>query len=753
MVPVTFRRRRARPLSSLAIGALAVIALVAGPAVQASADEQSISGTIRTPAGAPGTHRYSVEAWSLGEGGPRSAVLLASTEVTLGSGVTGGYTLTGDLGGSSPVVRVVERPADGRVPAVGDEFWKDAGSVAGASTVDLRSGSASGIDLSPSVYAFSSSRVAGTDRYGTSVATTQAFEPGVPVLYIASGAKWADALSAGPAAAVRGGALLLTDPDRLTDAVSAEIRRLAPKKVIVVGSELTVSGPVYQQIRGLVGEITRIGGTDRYDTSRRLVADAFGSDTTSEVFLATGGNFPDALSIAPVAGRTGQPVLLVDGAEDGLDEETREAVARLSPSRAIVLGRTPSISSGIEKQLVSSGVVPATQRIGGASRYETSRLINEAWPSAPLLDTTYLASGEGFADALSGATVAAAQGVSVSLSRPDCVPAATVDSLRRAHIDSVKVLGSELTLSRAAGRVTSCDDGGSTPSPTPVPTSSPVPTATTTPTAAPTPTATPTSTPRPTSTPPTADVPAPMTEWDFSESGAPYYSTAGDLPLSQAGKTQATTTTTPWGSGVTMTGTSFLRVAAQDAGRLTVGATGNAVTVATWVYMTDNSTGFVAGAWNENETNHGRSYGLFYDLGLYGGDERTNFHVSRTGGPTPGYPYSRDYSSSGDTFLRDTWQLHVGTYDGTRAVSYLDGTAVAYPRFVDNQGNTYAKNPYLFPDGLNPTAGDFTVGAVELSSGPGNYAKGAFAKIRVWDSALTAEQVRALYTAESSALR
>jgi hypothetical protein len=248
-------------------------------------------------------------------------------------------------------------------------------------------------------------------------------------------------------------------------------------------------------------------------------------------------------------------------------------------------------------------------------------------------------------------------------------------------------------------------------------------------------------------------VPAPLAQWDFTQSAAPYYSTANDLPLLQAGKTKATTTSTPWGSGISMTGTSFLRVPQESAGRLTIGATGNAVTVASWVYMTDDSTGYVAGAWNEHGERAGRSYGLFYDLGLYGGDERSAFHVSRTGGPTPGYPYSRDYSASGNKFTRYTWQLHVGTYDGTYAVSYLDGTSVAYPRFVDNKGATYAKNPYLFTEGLNPNAGDFTVGAVELTSGPGNYAKGTFAKIRVWDTALTADQVKALYDTERAALK
>ncbi|MCM6762209.1 Ig-like domain-containing protein, partial [Rathayibacter sp. ZW T2_19] len=318
-----------------------------------------------------------------------------------------------------------------------------------------------------------------------------------------------------------------------------------------------------------------------------------------------------------------------------------------------------------------------------------------------------------------------------------------------------------------------------TPTPTPTPTAAPTPTATVapsetpaptaTPSAAPTPTITPsatptptitstatptpTATPEPTATPTPAPTPAapgspPLATWDFTEPFAPYYSTSGDLPLLQAGRTSATRTSTPWGTGVTMTGTSYLRIPAAQTGRLTIGATGNAVTVASWVRMTDLDTGFIAGAWKENSAGPTRSYGLFYDLGTYGGNERAAFHVSRTGGPTPGYPYSRDYAASGDTFSRGVWQLHVGTYDGAAAVSYLNGRAVAYPVFTDDKGATYAKNPYLFADGLNPLPGDFTVGGVELTKGPGNYAIGSFAKVRVWDRALSADEVSALYTAE-----
>ncbi|MCI9857076.1 hypothetical protein [Microbacterium proteolyticum] len=71
---------------------------------------------------------------------------------------------------------------------------------------------------------------------------------------------------------------------------------------------------------------------------------------------------------------------------------------------------------------------------------------------------------------------------------------------------------------------------------------------------------------------------------------------------------------------------------------------------------------------------------------------------------------------------------------------------------IDAYASSNVFNTVLYeradPDGLNPTPAEFTVGAVQMASTVGNYAEGTFARVRVWDRALTAEQVRALYENE-----
>jgi hypothetical protein len=242
-----------------------------------------------------------------------------------------------------------------------------------------------------------------------------------------------------------------------------------------------------------------------------------------------------------------------------------------------------------------------------------------------------------------------------------------------------------------------------------------------------------------------------IAEWTFAESTAPFYTTDGAFPLTQVGSVPRVTT--PWGYGVSITGSpNYLIAASANLGGLNMGRFTNAVTIAAWVYRTDTGTGFVAGAWQEDNNDPRRQYGLFIDLGSYGGSQMSCFHVSKLGAATPGYPFSIDYSASKTLVQNGRWEFHVGTYDGTYVRSYLNGTFTPYTNYTDNQSNTYDKNPYYFPSGLNATLCDFTVGAVKLTAGMNNFFEGDIAKLRVWNRALSAQEVARLYADESAVL-
>ena len=102
-------------------------------------------------------------------------------------------------------------------------------------------------------------RLAGSDRFATAVAISQRFAAHVPVVYVATGMDFPDALTAAAAAAQLGGPLLLTRADALPVPVRAEIVRLAPERVVVVGGESAVGAGVYDELAVLTPSISRSG--------------------------------------------------------------------------------------------------------------------------------------------------------------------------------------------------------------------------------------------------------------------------------------------------------------------------------------------------------------------------------------------------------------------------------------------------------------------------------------------------------------
>lgn len=79
-------------------------------------------------------------------------------------------------------------------------------------------------------------RLAGADRYQTAaLVSASAYPEGADVAIIASGSSFADALSAAPLASHLNAPILLTQRDKMPNYTQAELARLEPSQVIVVG--------------------------------------------------------------------------------------------------------------------------------------------------------------------------------------------------------------------------------------------------------------------------------------------------------------------------------------------------------------------------------------------------------------------------------------------------------------------------------------------------------------------------------------
>ncbi|WP_157598382.1 cell wall-binding repeat-containing protein [Phycicoccus sp. Root101] len=268
------------------------------------------------------------------------------------------------------------------------------------------------------VVAGDSRRIAGSDRFRTAVSVSRAIAPnGAGEVVLASGVDFPDALSAAPLASRLRGPLLLVPRDALPSSVAAELARLSPTRVTVVGGPGVVSARVADAARAAAGgasvALRRIYGSDRYSTSAK-VAGYFAAGGAGAV-LASGAAFPDGVSAGPVAAALRGPLLLTP--PTSLPPSVGEQLVRLAPGRLVVAGGTSAVSARTVAAAESATGATA-ERASGADRYATSSALAAIVAQLRKATGAYLATGQGFADALVGGVGAATQGGPVLLTAP-----------------------------------------------------------------------------------------------------------------------------------------------------------------------------------------------------------------------------------------------------------------------------------------------------------------------------------------------
>lgn len=245
--------------------------------------------------------------------------------------------------------------------------------------------------------------------------------------------------------------------------------------------------------------------------------------------------------------------------------------------------------------------------------------------------------------------------------------------------------------------------------------------------------------------------------WDFHEKAGQARKAVGlgRFPLKeQKGRLQRISEGPLSGYSAMFTDSAFLNLPNSRTGKLNIYGKNQGVTVMAWVKWT-GGTGFVGGMWNEYASGGKRQYGLFVSLPYYNGGDQVCGHISYSGKPTPPFPYSIDYSASKQLIVKGAWQFVAFTYDGQFIRSYLNGQCeVRDPELISHtkgfacyqEGIVQSKNPYFFPDGMCENGSDFTVGAVLLSRGMGNYFRGQIGGLAVFNRALSAGELKGLHS-------
>lgn len=293
-------------------------------------------------------------------------------------------------------------------------------------------------------------RAAGADRVGTAVAAARAsFEPGVPAVVLARADAFADALAGSVLAGAADGPVLLTSGASLPASVRAEIERLDPATVYVLGGRSAIPDSA---LHGLAGRVVRLSGADRFETAASIAVEVFGrrGHAGGSAYLANGvAGWPDAVAVSGLAAHTRRPLLLT--LRDELPATTRELIADAGLSQVTIVGGTGVVSEAVEEQLGDLGVDVA--RIAGADRYATAREARvEARRAGMNPAATLVATLRGWPDALVVGAMAAHQGglvVAVSGGHPDREPS-DIDEYawtHRDHIRTFTVVGGQQAVS------------------------------------------------------------------------------------------------------------------------------------------------------------------------------------------------------------------------------------------------------------------------------------------------------------------
>src|SRR5690606_17227902 len=130
----------------------------------------------------------------------------------------------------------------------------------------------------------------------------------------------------------------------LPSQTAAEIDRLNPDEIVIMGGTPTISATVEAALGTMAPTVTRLGGTNRYHTSV-LASQRFAS-SGGTVYIATGHNFPDALAAAPAGAQQNGPILLTSGS--GVSSTVLAEIERLAPNRVVLLGGLPTLSEQVE---------------------------------------------------------------------------------------------------------------------------------------------------------------------------------------------------------------------------------------------------------------------------------------------------------------------------------------------------------------------------------------------------------------------
>lgn len=238
--------------------------------------------------------------------------------------------------------------------------------------------------------------------------------------------------------------ILYTREGSIDQATLDLLKQLPLDEIYVLGGIKSVQDKVIDILRKQIGvTVTRIDGRDRFEVNANAISLKYKSN--GHVVIASGDIYTDALYGVSFADTINSPVLL--SKKDRLTEHVLQLIKALGVKKATLIGGTNTLSSGVEAQLRSMGIV--FDRIAGANRYSGSVAVAERSYKNP--QSVVIASGEVFSDALVSAPLAQKLNAPILLVRKDRLAIETTQYLKdkKLSLKNIYIQGGTRTITAA----------------------------------------------------------------------------------------------------------------------------------------------------------------------------------------------------------------------------------------------------------------------------------------------------------------
>lgn len=223
--------------------------------------------------------------------------------------------------------------------------------------------------------------LAGKDRYETAALLSDKMS--YTTVILVNGNSLVDGLSASGLSGTLNAPILLTEKDTIPEVTLNKIKNA--NSIYLIGGEHVISKNIEYTLQNMGKSIKRLSGSDRYYTSFMVADEINKIKGISEIYYVNGlTGEADAMSIAPVAAKTQNPIILTNGKETPY----RKSV------KSYCIGGTTVLNNYFDN---------FTERLGGKTRFETNKMIVDKF--FPNKEHVYLSKSEELIDALTSSAL------------------------------------------------------------------------------------------------------------------------------------------------------------------------------------------------------------------------------------------------------------------------------------------------------------------------------------------------------------